>query len=284
MERKEKQRAKKERRQKCAHYEEVLANKTKFICCDKLMCMSHYKCSFLTKDNVPLIQFYRNKFLEFGRETKRIFIANRLKSKNPEIGLKTSEYYLENIETMKYYVSQGVLPLQPSCAPQQMVKVCNAFFRFVLQVSQNKLYQPTVEGDFSTSMNTTRNMYCSDYSVDESISSWLVNYAEAHLHDPSKGHTIILSVPSRKIVYDSYENDFKQGSHFYFPQKIINGELTYFLPSCSYFMRCWRTIPALKHIVLRKYLRFALCDDCIEFRERRRYATSDEEKDVKSRN
>ena len=199
MERKEKQRAKKERRQKCAHYEEVLANKTKFICCDKLMCMSHYKCSFLTKDNVPLIQFYRNKFLEFGRETKRIFIANRLKSKNPEIGLKTSEYYLENIETMKYYVSQGVLPLQPSCAPQQMVKVCNAFFRVVLQVSQNKLYQPTVEGDFSTSMNITRNMYCNDYSVDDSITRWLVNYAEAHLHDPSKGHTIILSVPSRKL-------------------------------------------------------------------------------------
>ena len=43
-------------------------------------------------------------------------------------------------------------------------------------------------------------------------------------------------------------------------------------------MRCWRTIPVLKHIVLRKYLRFALCDDCIEFRERRRYATSDEER------
>ena len=46
---------------------------------------------------------------------------------------------------MKYYVTQGVVPLQPSCAPQQMVTVRNAFFRFVLQVSQNKLYQPTVE-------------------------------------------------------------------------------------------------------------------------------------------
>ena len=43
-------------------------------------------------------------------------------------------------------------------------------------------------------------------------------------------------------------------------------------------MRCWRTIPALKNIVLRKYLRFALCDDCIEYRERRRYATTDAER------
>ena len=105
------------------------------------MCMSKYKCSLITGDNIPTIQFYRNKFLEFGRETKRVFIANRLKEKNPDIGLKTTEYYLESVDTMQYYVSQGVLPLQPSCAPHQMVKVCNAFFRFVLQVSQNKLYQ-----------------------------------------------------------------------------------------------------------------------------------------------
>ena len=43
-------------------------------------------------------------------------------------------------------------------------------------------------------------------------------------------------------------------------------------------MRCWRTTPALKSIVLRKYLRFALCDDCIDFRERRRYAASEQER------
>ena len=61
---------------------------------------------------------------------------------------------------------------------------------------------------------------------------------------------------------------------FYFPQK--KGK--YFLPSHSYFMRCWRTIPELRNIVLRKYLRFALCDECIELREKRRFARSYKEK------
>ena len=54
--------------------------------------------------------------------------------------------------------------------------------------------------------------------------------------------------------------------------------MTYYLPSQSYFMRVWRTTPALKGIVLRKYLRFASCDECINYRERRRFATSDEER------
>ena len=43
-------------------------------------------------------------------------------------------------------------------------------------------------------------------------------------------------------------------------------------------MRCWRTIPELRNIVLRKYLRFALCDECIELREKRRFARSYKEK------
>ena len=179
---------------------------------------------------------------------------------------------------MLYYVAQGIVPLQPSCAPQQMTRVCNAFFRFVLQVSQNKLYQPHTQGAYSANMNISRNMYSTDFAADDSVRKWLTNYAESHLHDPSKGHTIILSVPSRKMVYESYETDFKHGDFFYFPKKKVDGVQTYFLPSRSHFMRCWRTDPILKHIVLRKYLRFALCDECIDFRERRRYATTDEER------
>ena len=97
-------------------------------------------------------------------------------------------------------------------------------------------------------------------------------FCEAHMHDPDDG-LIILSLPSRKLVYDAYENDFKEGNLLYFLQK--NDD--YYLPSKSYFMRCWRTKKPLRSIVLRKYLSFALCDDCINFRERRRFATSEEE-------
>jgi hypothetical protein len=185
---------------------------------------------------------------------------------------------------MQYYVAEGMVPIQPSCAPQQMIKVCNSFFKWVLQVSQNKLYQPRVEGDFLAASNVSKNPYSHDFSADDSIKKWLTNYASAHLHDPSKGHTVILSVAKRLEVYESYANDFEMEAFFYFPKKKIDGVLTYFLPSRTHFMRCWRTQKELKHIVLRKYLRFSLCDDCIEFRERRRFATSEEERsDIKKK-
>ena len=122
-------------------------------------------------------------------------------------------------------------------------------------------------------MNIPRSPHPHDFGADDSVKGWLVNYAQAHLHDPGKDH-IILSDPSRKIVYDSYENDFKQGVTFYFPKK----QDDYYLPSLSYFMRCWRTMPALKTIVLRKYLHFALSDECVQFRLRRKYATTDAER------
>ena len=129
-----------------------------------------------------------------------------------------------------------------------MKRVCSTFFKFVLQVSLNKIYQPSVQdSSFSCNMNISRNMYNNAFAADDSVRLWLTNYAESHLHDPSKGHTIILSVPSRKIVYEAYENDFKHRQFFYFPQrKGDDGALVYYLPSESWFMRCWRTDPALK--------------------------------------
>ena len=107
----------KETKMNKTHYEHKSDIKTTYICCDKLMCMSFYKCSFTKRENIHIIQFMRNKFLEFSHATKRVFIGNRIKSKQPEIGINTTEYYLENLETMKYYITQGMLPLQPSCAP-----------------------------------------------------------------------------------------------------------------------------------------------------------------------
>ena len=118
----------------------------------------------------------------------------------------------------KYYMAQGMVPLEPSCALAQMKRVCSTFFKFALQVSLNKIYQPSVQdSSFSCNMNISRNMYNTPFAADDSVRLWLTNYAESHLHDPSKGHTIILSVPSRKIVYEAYENDFKHRPFFYFP-------------------------------------------------------------------
>ena len=158
-------------------------------------CMSRFLCSQLTQDNVSLIQFFRNKFLDLSREAQREFIGNRITNKNANTGSSTTEFFLENIDTMKYYTTQGMIPLKPSCAPQHMVKVCHAFFVWVLQVSRNKVYQPTVEStEFTHIMNSGRQPFLNDYGASESVKKWLINFAQAHLHDPSKHQRIILSV------------------------------------------------------------------------------------------
>ena len=71
-------------------------------------------------------------------------------------------------------------------------------------------------------MNIARNPHTNACSADDSVREWLTNYAQAHLHDPSKAHTIILSVPSRKIVYEYYTADFKRKAFFYFPKKNVS--------------------------------------------------------------
>ena len=186
----EKQQVKKLQRQACSWFETTKQGKLAYVCCNQC-CMTQFKCSKQTGDNIPLIQWYRNKFLDFSRETKRMFLAARIKSKKSEIGVATTLFLLETVEVMNYYLSQGMIPMQPDCASQQMISVCNAFYRFVFQVSQNKLYQPTVpEREFSTVMNIPRSPHLHDFSADDSVKGWLVNYAQAHLHDPGKDHII----------------------------------------------------------------------------------------------
>jgi hypothetical protein len=158
-----------------------------------------------------------------------------------------------------------------------MVHVCSNFFVFVLQKSLNKLYQPTVEGQaYSVEMAGYRNSHLlADYGAAEAVEVWLKNYAQGHLHDPTEPK-IILSVPSRKIVYDLFKEDFEKRCNLIFFPK--NAQGVHYLPSKSYFYRCWSSIPTLKNIILRKYLRFALCEECMFLRDRRRFSTSEAER------
>ena len=118
---------------------------------------------------------------------------------------------------MQYYIQQGELPLKPACNPVQMVHVCNTFFMWVLSISTNKLYQPTVEGPYSLQMNIPRDPHLSSYGADDSVRDWLTDMAQAHLHHPAHEGRIILSIPQRHLVYNLYEDDFKAGTKFRFP-------------------------------------------------------------------
>ena len=89
MQRKEKKDAKLAKRQAHTFYrrpyiDENDQERSDYKCCSGI-CASRYGCSLTLQANVPMIQFFRNKFLELSRETKRNFIAHRLKSKNVEL-------------------------------------------------------------------------------------------------------------------------------------------------------------------------------------------------------
>jgi hypothetical protein len=80
--REEKRTAKIEQKQLQTHYVQIHKDKTHFICCQTNMCMHRYKCSLFHGENIAIIQFFRNKFLDIkSRETKQWFISNRIKTK-----------------------------------------------------------------------------------------------------------------------------------------------------------------------------------------------------------
>ena len=50
--------------------------------------------------------------------------------------------------------------------------------------------------------------------------------------------------------------------------------------SASYFMEIWRQNPLVSHIKLRRHLKFALCDECVRFRELQMLHMSTVERDA----
>jgi hypothetical protein len=265
-------------RQSISYYSKFSPKKKQiFLLCCTRNCADEFGCTKLNQQYVPLMQFVRQKFHSLSRESQRVFISHRITNKNTSLGVTTTVCRLDPVSTLQYYCKQGWLPLQIACEHSQLIRVCRNFFNWLLHISNNKLDQPSIPGPFSIDMSGPRARWF-DHGAKDSIEKWLTFYAEGHLHDPSKEARIILSAPNRIIVYQQYKEDFENDKLYFFPQRPQKSGGDYFLPSLAYFMKCWRTSPHLKKIVLRKYLKFALCDQCIYYREQRRILTSVEEK------
>ena len=71
---------------------------------------------------------------------------------------------------------------------------------------------------------------------------------------------IMLPAADKKAVYDMFEVDIKAAS---LP-----------VPKLTYFCKVWRTDEFCSKMKIRKWLRFAKCGDCIDYRKRRAEATS----------
>ena len=72
------------KRKNMTYYSRVSENKIVLRCCEQ---NCSFACSKLNQDSVKLIQWVREKFSEFSRESQRVFISYRITSKNKEIGI-----------------------------------------------------------------------------------------------------------------------------------------------------------------------------------------------------
>ena len=88
------------------------------------------------------------------------------------------------------------------------------------------------------------------------LKEWLINFAGYYQISPDNDYTY-LPYANQTAVYDLYKSEcaFRRDGKQIATRK--------------YFLAVWSLEPALRYIRIRKYLRFAKCDDCVDFRARR---------------
>ena len=141
------------------------------------------------------------------------------------------------------------------------VQVCVNFMLRVLAISSNQLYGVLRRLDNNLPIAATLAKGNHRKTVEIAVSGWLLDLAETHDPQPDKEFTI-LAFKRKKHVYEEYKRSVRLD----------------LAPSCSlsYFCHVWK-----KHfrtsIVVRKTMRFALCDECGRI-QREREKTSDRTK------
>jgi hypothetical protein len=83
------------------------------------------------------------------------------------------------------------------------------------------------------------------------IIAWIMGLSQYYQIDPASSK-IFLPFYSQRVVYELYTDDVHDADQ----------------SARSYFNLVWRD--NLSHILIRKWLKFAKCDICVEFRERRK--------------
>ena len=225
-------------------------------------------------------QHFRNAMAAADIDTRRLFVGHRLREKVEgvlaEVGdriVKRKTFYLESPGSLPGLVFGGkLLPTKPTVALDEMVQVCDAFFKHALGISQSLINQPgkaerhfvSEPGIFQRDRQLAVAMRAKP-RISEGIVKWMQDLAMGFQQDPTTPGQVFLPMANREVVYDFYKDssrDPEQASFF----EHSGGKPA----SLSWFRAVWRTVPALsKFIKLRRWLKFSLCDDCIGFREDR---------------
>lgn len=211
------------------------------------------------------------QYLLFGPKRRRRFLATRQRqAKYISSGLWHRTFWIDNPRL----VADGTtLPDVMDHDIDEPIEVCARFYTFLYAVSNNFIYQPSLPGTcicFADGEGFFFWLICSPICVlgvqqmavelvgrrqsfsntTNGIIAWLTDLASYYQVDPSS-EKIFLPFYSQRIVWEMYNEDPEVDA----PAKR------------SFFNQVWReNVP---HIVIRKWLKFAKCDQCIEFRERR---------------
>ena len=154
-------------------------------------------------------------------------------------------YYLESVDVIR----EGKLRLGCSV---NMRRVCRVFFEFATGTTGGGIYQRSVASrDFvvSSGNRQVRRRHKAD-----GIEAWLGNFASFYQISPDSDYTY-LPYANKEVVYGMYEEDMKRSG----------------MPVAKkgYYNDVWRSSDELSHIRIRKWLRFATCDLCVDYRKRR---------------
>jgi hypothetical protein len=136
---------------------------------------------------------------------------------------------------------------------------CVKLILATLHISRNLFYAVKARMDFGVPMSTVlAGPHRYGISKEEVVCGWLFELAASHDPQPDKNYTI-LAHKRKRHVFQEYMEDVVKGK----------------VPEVSYstFVRVWRHNVGSR-IVVRKCMRFALCDTCSDI-QRRREITSD---------
>jgi hypothetical protein len=170
----------------------------------------------------------------------RDFCLGRLSEK---AGLeRCREYFLDPPSVAE----NGQLTTRPR--PSGNVPVCAKFFTFATGKSTNFLYQPSQAGR-SLVLNIERDIFRVTPKED-AVAIFLKDISEYYQLSPDS-NLIFLPFPKRATVHQIYADQAEADLQCH----------------KAYFLQVWRKNPLCNHIKLRKHLRFALCDTCVDFRD-----------------
>lgn len=140
------------------------------------------------------------------------------------------------------------------------VRVCLRYFLFFFFISRNKIYRNRLaKGRFSSTLRAFR-----DFGEEKRRMCvvWLHNLARYYTIMPNS-KKIVIPVPTRRCVFRWYIEDCHE--------KGVED-----IPSRSTFMKAWKS-PQCSHIVLRRWLPFAQCVQCVTLSEKFRNRSTPED-------